>query len=83
MKNVLARNERMSFTLSENDSILSQLPKDVLCGKFCIQENNMCCSYNEDRLCYSQNIPDDKNCPGINIYDLKWKNNYYYFIFYF
>ena len=71
MKNVLARNERMSFTLSENDSILSQLPKDVLCGKFCIQENNMCCSYNEDRLCYSQNIPDDKNCPGINIYDLK------------
>ena len=71
MKNVLARNERMSFTLSENDSILSQLPNDVLCGKFCIPENNICCNYNEDRLCYSQNIMEEKKCPGINIYDLK------------
>ena len=71
MKNVLARNERMSFTLSENDSILSQLPNDVLCGKFCIPENNICSNYNENRLCYSQNIMEEKKCPGINIYDLK------------
>jgi len=71
IKNVLGRNERMSFTLSENDSILSQLPKDILSGKFYIPEKNICCPYNESRLCYSENNQEEQNCPGINIYDLK------------
>ena len=71
IKNVLGRNERMSFTLSENDSILSQLPKDILSGKFYIPEKNICCPYNENRLCYSENNQEEQNCPGINIYDLK------------
>ena len=71
IKNVLGRNERMSFTLSENDSILSQLPKDILSGKFYIPEKNICCPYDENRLCYSENNQDEQNCPGINIYDLK------------
>ena len=71
IKNVLGRNERMSFTLSENDSILSQLPKDILSGKFYIPEKNICCPYDENRLCYSENNQDEQNCPGVNIYDLK------------
>ena len=72
MKNVLARNERMSFTLSENDSILSQLPNDIICQKFCIPENKNCCPYEENRLCYNQNNNSKKrNGPKMNIYNKK------------
>ena len=63
IKNILTRNERMSFTLSENDSILAQLPNDILCGKF------ICNNFNDNRLCFSQN-----NCirsGGINLHDIK------------
>ena len=72
IKNVLARNERMSFTLSENDSILSQLPNDIICQKFCIPENKNCCPYEENRLCYNQkkNIKE-RNGPKMNIYNKK------------
>ena len=72
IKNVLARNERMSFTLSENDSILSQLPNDIICQKFCIPENKNCCLYEENRLCYNQkkNIKE-RNGPNMNIYNKK------------
>ena len=72
IKNVLARNERMSFTLSENDSILSQLPNDIICQKFCIPENKNCCPYEENRLCYNQNKNiKERKCPGMNIYNKK------------
>ena len=72
MKNVLARNERMSFTLSENDSILSQLPNDIICQKFCIPENKNCCPYEENRLCYNQKkIIKERNGPKMNIYNKK------------
>ena len=73
IKNVLARNERMSFTLSENDSILSQLPNDIISQKFCIPESKNCNPYDENRLCYSKknNNKKDGNYPGINIYNIK------------
>ena len=73
IKNVLTRNERMSFTLSENDSILSQLPKDIICQNFCIPENKNCCPYNENRLYFNQNSNNFEKgkCPEINIYKIK------------
>ena len=55
IKNVLARNERMSFTLSENDSILRQLPNDIVSQKFCIPQNNICPNYDDNRLCFKPN----------------------------
>ena len=72
IKNVLARNERVSFTLSENDSILAQLPNDIICQKFCIPENKSCPPYDENRLGFSQNNNmKERNCSGINIYNMK------------
>ena len=74
IKNVLTRCERMSFTLSENDSILNQLPNDILCGKLCIPENKVCLSpYHDSRICYSQNknIMGERKNSGMNIYEMK------------
>ena len=58
IKNVLQRNERMSFTLSENDSILKQLPNDITSQKFFIPQNNICSNYDDNRLGFK---PKNKN----------------------
>ena len=58
IKNVLQRNERMSFTLSENDSILKQLPNDITSQKFFIPQNNICPTYDDNRLGFK---PKNKN----------------------
>ena len=74
IKNVLARSERMSFVLSENDSFLSQLPNDIVCQKICIPQNKIPCPYKDNRLCFSQNsnnIEERNNFHGINIYNKK------------
>ena len=70
MKSILSRNERMSFLLSDNDSILSQLPEDIICQKFCLQENNkICCINSEQRLsyCLNSNKNEEKKYSRINI----------------
>ena len=54
MKDVLNRTERMAYALKDNDSVLSQLPDEVLlCAANC-DDNNFCCTYKENKLYLSQ-----------------------------
>ena len=54
MKDVLNRTERMAYALKDNDSVLSQLPDEVLlCASNC-DDNNFCCTYKENKLFLSQ-----------------------------
>ena len=53
MKDVLNRSERMAFTLKDNDSILNQLPNEILCATNS-DENTYCCSFKENKLYLSQ-----------------------------
>ena len=73
MKSVLSRNERMSFLLSDNDSILAQLPNDITCEKFCVQENKMSSINNDKRLCYqlNSNKIEEKKYSRMNIKNKK------------
>ena len=55
MKDILNRTERMSSVLNTNDSIISQLPQDVLSYTACFEENRSCI-YPENKLSLSQSI---------------------------
>ena len=53
MKDVLNRSERMEYALKDNDSILSQLPNEVLCVTNS-EDTNFCSTYKENKLFLSQ-----------------------------
>ncbi len=72
MKNILSRNERMSFILSDNDSILSQLPDDIICEKFCVEEDKICCvNSNKLNYCLNNNKIEGRKFPRMNINNMK------------
>ena len=54
MKDVLNRTERMAYALKDNDSVLSQLPDEVLLCASNYDDNNFCCTYKENKLFLSQ-----------------------------
>lgn len=47
MLDVLNRTDRMSFALKDNDSILSQLPQEILCATNI--DDKLCCVFNDDK----------------------------------
>ena len=52
MMDVLNRTDRMSFALKDNDSILSQLPQEILCATNI--DNKLCCVFNDDKSFMNQ-----------------------------
>ena len=52
MMDVLNRTDRMSFALKDNDSILSQLPEEILCATNI--DNKLCCVFNDDKSFMNQ-----------------------------
>ena len=55
MKDILNRTDRMSSILKTNDSIICQLPQDVLSFTACFEENRSCI-YPENKLSLSQSM---------------------------
>ena len=53
MKDVLNRTERMSYSLKENDSILSQIPNEILLASN-LDDNHCFCDLKENKLGLSQ-----------------------------
>ena len=47
MLDILNRTDRMSFALKDNDSILSQLPQEILCATNI--DDKLCCVFNDDK----------------------------------
>ena len=71
MKNVLKRIERMSFTLKENDSVLSNIPNEIM---YECNENNYCCDLKENKLCLNNsNATKEKTCSSRYTYVLEQK----------
>ena len=52
MLDVLNRTDRMSFALKDNDSILSQLPQEILCATNI--DDKLCCVFNDDKSFMNQ-----------------------------
>ena len=71
MKNVLKRIERMSFTLKENDSVLSNIPNEIM---YECNENNYCLDLKENKLCLNNsNATKEKTCSSRYTYVLEQK----------
>ena len=55
LKDILNRTERMSYSLKENDSILSQIPNEILLAAN-LDDNSYCYDIKDNnKLCFSQN----------------------------
>ena len=52
MLDVLNRTDRMSFALKDNDSILSQLPQEILCATNI--DDKLCCVFSDDKSFMNQ-----------------------------
>ena len=52
MMDVLNRTDRMSFALKDNDSILSQLPQEILCATNI--DDKLCCVFTDDKSFMNQ-----------------------------
>ena len=71
MKNILKRIERMSFTLKENDSVLSNIPNEIM---YECNENNYCLDLKENKLCLNNsNATKEKTCSSRYTYVLEQK----------
>ena len=73
LKDLLSRAERMTFSLKDNDSILNQLPEDII--RFInLDDKNYCCVYNEDKSGFSQiGMIKEKNFSPCSIFLVEQK----------
>ena len=71
IRNVLKRIERMTFTLKENDSVLNNIPNEIM---YECNDNICCYDLKENKLCFNNsNATKEKTCSSRYTYVLEQK----------